>query len=133
MAENSLDKLKKFGDFDNDEVVVVEGDKPKNPTKKKTEKKQAASDKIDPKLDTTGVADIVNDFHKQQMERELQGDIKGNYTFVVRHDLMERLNFLEEHYQRGFKSDLINQALETFITLYEKKPLPPKKQRKGRR
>ncbi|MDT0150043.1 hypothetical protein Q9R38_26230 [Priestia aryabhattai] len=131
-TDTSLEVLKGLPDFD-DEVVVEEGDKPKNPAKPKTENKQAASGKVDTDLDTTGIDDIVNDFYKQQTEKELQGEIKGNYTFVVRHDLMERLNFLDEHYERGFKSDLVNQALEAFVSLYEKKPLPPKKKKKGRK
>ncbi|PFW43823.1 hypothetical protein [Priestia megaterium] len=72
--------------------------------------------------------------YEEQNARELKGEIRGNYTLVVEHALMDRLNALAEHYERGFKSDLVNEALKTFIELYEKRPLPAKKKKtKSRR
>lgn len=79
------------------------------------------------------IESIVDEFYKEQNEKELKQDIAGNYTLVVNHALMERLDKLAEHYPRGFKSDLVNKALETFVSLYEKKPLPEKRKKRGRR
>lgn len=78
---------------------------------------------------------IIDNFYDEQNKKELKQDISGNYTLVIKHDTMERLDELAEHYPRGFKSDLVNTALEAFVSLYEKKPLPPKRNKKkgGRR
>ncbi|MCY8048422.1 hypothetical protein MOD91_18420 [Bacillus haynesii] len=83
--------------------------------------------------ETDNIEAIVEEFYKKQNEKQLKQDISGNYTLVVKHDLMERLDKLAEHYPRGFKSDLVNEALETFVSLYEKKPLPEKRKKRGRR
>lgn len=79
------------------------------------------------------IESIVDEFYREQNEKELKQDIAGNYTLVVNHDLMERLDKLAEHYPRGFKSELVGKALETFVSLYEKKPLPEKRKKRGRR
>lgn len=90
--------------------------------------------KVEPIVDKEeiDVSSIVDDFYEKQSNKELKQDTSGNYTLVINHDIMERLDFLAEHYKRGFKSELVNEALETFVSLYEKKPLPPKRKKKGR-
>jgi hypothetical protein len=83
--------------------------------------------------DLDNIESIVDAFHKEQAERELKSETMGNYTLVINHKLMGRLDTLSEHYPRGFKSELVNKALETFVSLYEKKPLPAKRTKRGRR
>jgi hypothetical protein len=139
-----LDKLQKWTGI-NDEIPEVNKEtKPKTTTKQVSNETTNVTsnnninvkpietiDDID--VDTSDVSSIVDDFHRQQMEKEYETEIKGNYTLVVRHDLMERLDELDAHFKRGFKSDLVNKALETFISKYEQIELPPKRKRRGRR
>ena len=76
---------------------------------------------------------IADETFAEQVKYVPKSELRGNYTLVVEHTIMERLNELEEHFYRGFKSDLVNKALDAFISNYESKPLPPKKKKKGRR
>lgn len=77
--------------------------------------------------------EAVNAFYEEQRKKELKQDIAGNYTLVINHDLMERLDNLAEHYPRGFKSELVNKALEAFVSIYEKKEHPERRKKRGRR
>jgi hypothetical protein len=128
MGKNENEFLKKMAKGNNDIPKVNESNEPKKVTK------------IEPNVNTNvttneneDIASIVDAFYQKQNEKELKQDIAGNYTLVIRHDVMERLDTLAEHYPRGFKSDLVNEALETFVSLYEKKPLPEKRKKRGRR
>ncbi|MEY8748920.1 hypothetical protein [Alkalicoccobacillus gibsonii] len=107
----------------------------KNETKPNNEavKEEAAKEETKTVAPAVDVAAQVQAFHKQQMEKELKGETHGNYTLVVSHDTMERLDTLAEHFPRGFKSELINEAIAAYVNAYEGVELPPKRKKRGKR
>lgn len=84
-------------------------------------------------IDIPNLNSIVDESFEEQASYVPKSELRGNYTLVIEHTIMERLNDLDERFYHGFKSDLVNKALDAFITGYEQKPLPPKKKKKGRR
>jgi hypothetical protein len=130
MTKNENEFLKKMAG--KDVPKVNESNEPKVIVKEEPKKKPNVNTNVTTN-ENDDIASIVDAFYQKQNEKELKQDIAGNYTLVIKHAIMERLDELAEHYPRGFKSDLVNEALETFVSLYEKKPLPEKRKKRGRR
>lgn len=135
MSKRQLDKLSKFSQKpkaeESKETTIVE---PTETTNEVTnEESSEVTTPVGEETDFAAeLAGVVASFHEEQAKKELKSEVMGNYTLVIRHDTMDRLDNLAEHYPRGFKSELVNKALEAFIDLYEKKPLPEKRNKRKR-
>lgn len=69
--------------------------------------------------ETLDIAGFAKAFEQQVKERQKMEDIYSRHTFLIRNDLLKRLEKTVKKKPRGFKTQLINKLLETALDQLE--------------
>ncbi|MDP9729369.1 hypothetical protein FY534_13885 (plasmid) [Alicyclobacillus sp. TC] len=67
------------------------------------------------------IASVIKQYEQEKKAKKSYDELYAKHTFVIRKDLISRLEKISKRYSRGFKTKFINELLEAGLNQLEEK------------